>query len=96
MQRLVAAGVPLAAASFHGGRAPAACAAAEPHRGLPLVDVRLHAHQLLFGRFLLAAAEEVRPLPGHSLLAPGALPAWSTFFFSIPSLCMCSALVQVR
>ena len=35
------------------------CAAAEPHRGLPLVDVRLHAHQLLFGRFLVAAAEEV-------------------------------------
>ncbi len=60
VQRLVAAGVPLAAAGIHGRRAPATCAAAEPHRGLPPVDVRLHAHQLLFGRFLLAAAEEVR------------------------------------
>ena len=69
-QRLVAAGVPLAAASLHGSRAPAACAAAEPHRGLPLVDVRLHAHQLLFGRFLLAAAEEVSHLQPSNLQAP--------------------------
>ena len=62
LQRLVAAGAPLAAAGLHGSRAPAACAAAERHRGLPLVDVRLHAHQLLFGRFLVAAAEEVSRL----------------------------------
>ena len=70
LQRLVAAGVPLAAAGLHGSRAPAACAAAEPRRGLPMVDVRLHAHQLLFGRFLLAAAEEVSRLQATACRRP--------------------------
>ncbi|KAK9843517.1 hypothetical protein WJX81_006871 [Elliptochloris bilobata] len=61
-QRLVAVGVPLAAASLYSSTESAQCHAAEPGRGLPLVDVRAHAHQLLFGRFLLAAAEEVLTL----------------------------------
>lgn len=56
----MAVGVPLAAASFSGSREPAQCLMLEPGKGRPLVDVQLHAHQALFGRFLLAAAEEVR------------------------------------
>jgi len=60
VQRAVTVGVPLAAAALYGRRAPAHCLAAESSGRLPPADVRLHAHQALFGRFFRAAAEEVR------------------------------------
>jgi len=60
LQRAVTVGVPLAAAALYGRRAPAHCLAAESSGRLPPADVRLHAHQALFGRFFRAAAEEVR------------------------------------